>query len=270
MKLKIFATGLLAALAPVCGYADYNVQGGNYCSTNQAATQGMPHRCTSNSTYNATLFPYSGDQSTKHCKTTRKRTWYSFGKDASYPYGQCETITVTDCAECVTGYDIHTTTPKGGDIYFHETSNHTATSLSSCIQVQTCETTAAKNECNPVHGQNGQINSDCPNNDNAYTCNESTGNCHFTEYYTCRYDSSVSKNICTPITDYNQCMVGFYGDGNTCTKCPSPGTTVADETIPATAWSGAISAYDCYIPEGYTYNDNTGDLLFTADCGYDD
>ena len=79
---------------------------------------------------------------------------------------------------------------------------------------------------------------------------------------------NTSLPCCNRVSDYRgfenymlstcikkQCAVGTYGDGITCTTCPSPGTSS----------SGSTKQDDCYVTGG---SDVTGTFKYTSNCYY--
>ncbi len=82
------------------------------------------------------------------------------------------------------------------------------------------------------------------------------------------YDTTVS---CTCNSGYHSatnsiygceckknCAAGYYGDGTTCTKCPTPGTT--------TGYAQTIT--DCYVPQNTSVTDSSGTYNYSSNCKY--
>ena len=73
--------------------------------------------------------------------------------------------------------------------------------------------------------------------------------------------------IITPIIEYG-CAAGYYTTAATpsatmtCTRCPSSGGIYGTSEIGNTSITG------CYIPNGTSYNDGTGDVTLSSDCYY--
>lgn len=70
-------------------------------------------------------------------------------------------------------------------------------------------------------------------------------------YYTCDLGGQG------PITPIQTCPQGKYGDGTTCTSCPSPGTT---------GKMGGKTKSDCYIPAGAAFSDTLGSGTYASNC----
>lgn len=60
-----------------------------------------------------------------------------------------------------------------------------------------------------------------------------------------------------------QCKKGYYGSGQSCTRCPSSGGVYG-----TTAVAGATAITACYLPSGTAFNDTTGSGTYTDDCYY--
>lgn len=60
-----------------------------------------------------------------------------------------------------------------------------------------------------------------------------------------------------------QCKKGYYGSGQSCTRCPSSGGVYG-----TTAVAGAIAITACYLPSGTAFSDTTGSGTYTDDCYY--
>ena len=80
---------------------------------------------------------------------------------------------------------------------------------------------------------------------------------------------SINNYTCTmdPYIDYG-CAAGFYTTATTpnatmtCTRCPSSGGIYGTSEIGNTSITG------CYIPNGTSYNDGTGNVTLSGDCYY--
>ncbi|MDE6481910.1 MAG: hypothetical protein K2L25_03780 [Alphaproteobacteria bacterium] len=60
-----------------------------------------------------------------------------------------------------------------------------------------------------------------------------------------------------------QCKKGYYGSGQSCTRCPSSGGVYG-----TTALAGATAITACYLPSGTTFSDTTGSGTYTDACYY--
>lgn len=73
---------------------------------------------------------------------------------------------------------------------------------------------------------------------------------------------TVTDGTCIRANTNYRCASGYYGttsNGSSgCTKCPSPGTSQADATIPT----------QCYVPSDTPQSEDSGNYIFTQDCYY--
>lgn len=60
-----------------------------------------------------------------------------------------------------------------------------------------------------------------------------------------------------------QCKQGYYGSGQSCTRCPSSGGVYG-----TTALAGATAITKCYLPSGTAFSDTTGSGTYTDKCYY--
>ena len=82
---------------------------------------------------------------------------------------------------------------------------------------------------------------------------ETTGRERRTVTYT--WDSDGCSG--TPASTYEyRCAAGYYGNGTTCTACPSPGQSSA----------GSTSQTSCCVPTGVTTTDEYGTYKYTSPC----
>lgn len=257
MKLKIFAIGLLAGVAPVCSHA-VTLAGGYYCDTAESVLLQQGSLCKQTTNQTASLYTIGA---TDHCRTTRTRTVYAklyndlgIGSEWSVP---CYKVTVTDCATCKTNYAIQTQSLSALGV--------SGVDADECITAQTCSATE-NISCDPNLG-----GMECPSDNAYYECDDSTGVCKYTKIYVCQYNSTAKAHICTLDSpdNYKACLLGWYGDGSTCTKCQSPGTTLPAEGAPGVSHYNSTSVDTCFVPAGYTGSDTTGSYKI-IDNGFGD
>lgn len=78
------------------------------------------------------------------------------------------------------------------------------------------------------------------------------------QHYQIRCKKTVLKASC----EY-QCIQGYYGSGQSCTRCPSSGGVYG-----TTAAAGATTITECYLPSGTAFSDTTGSGTYTDKCYY--
>lgn len=60
-----------------------------------------------------------------------------------------------------------------------------------------------------------------------------------------------------------RCNQGYYGSGQSCTRCPSSGGVYG-----TTALAGATAITKCYLSSGTEFSDTTGSGTYTDKCYY--
>lgn len=93
----------------------------------------------------------------------------------------------------------------------------------------------------------------------APNCNEECECCYSSPTYSCKCNSGYhvvyKSDDCSCVKN---CSDGYYGNGATCTRCPTPGTT--------SGYTTQISG--CYIPANTPLMDSSGTYLYTSNCKY--
>ncbi|MBQ8293850.1 MAG: hypothetical protein IJX89_00490 [Alphaproteobacteria bacterium] len=140
----------------------------------------------------------------------------------------CGTATYTDCNTCASGYTRSTET-----ITISSTESYT---------IGTCTRTLS-----PIE----PITPTCPD-----LCPENT----WTDYGNTQ-QIRCNDELIIPACEY-QCRAGYYGDGTTCTRCPSSGG------VYGTSAAGSTAITSCYIPANSSMSDTTGTYTFTSNCYY--
>ena len=174
-------------------------------------------------------------------------SWWVFTK-----YGSGNTTySVGNCTSCPSGYKLVATGTS-----FEVTSG-------CAVPFYTCEKTSCTSD------------SSCTDSSKPY-CNTATGNC-----VACTTDShcgtttawtnypvnqsikqrrrvySCTNNTCSNSYEY-RCSANYYGNGTTCTACPSPGTSSA----------GTTSVSGCCIATNTTGSDSIGSYKYKTGCCY--
>lgn len=76
------------------------------------------------------------------------------------------------------------------------------------------------------------------------------------------YQIRCKKTVLKASCEY-QCKQGYYGSGQSCTRCPSSGGVYG-----TTALAGATAITECYLPSGTAFSDSTGSGTYTDKCYY--
>ena len=175
-----------------------------------------------------TEYDYSGSG----CSTKRERC--------------ADSIKLTDCTACKSGYSASTTT----------------TTISGCsISYTTCVYGGA------TPGTGCTDDSHCSSYTTAWQAAVTTG-------YQSRTYGKCSGGLCLSQTQV-RCAAGYYGFSASCTTSSCTGCSRCDEftgdgdssnAYYGTSAAGSIRAANCYVPAGEEFSDTTGTWSFTDDC----
>lgn len=92
------------------------------------------------------------------------------------------------------------------------------------------------------------------------TCPDECPNKTWTDVANKKYQVKCAYATC----EY-QCNKGYYGSGQSCTRCPSSSSSIVYGT---TAANGATAITECYLPSGTIFSDGTGSGTYAGDCYY--
>lgn len=145
----------------------------------------------------------------------------------------------TTCKQCSNGYKAQT------DTYTDLQCTNTVT-YTKCVVDPTAECTD---------------DSDC---DDVLETPDSTGRA------LARTGGYCSGGECAYQDEYYVCVAGYYGNGETCTKCPASadGATVTTffETTPTLSWTTDVRG--CFIAKDTTGTDTAGSFIYENKCSY--
>lgn len=146
----------------------------------------------------------------------------------------------TTCKQCLSGYKAETRTYT-----YSQTCTNSETYI-VCVVDPNAECTD---------------DSDCPD---VLEAPDSTGRA------LARMGGYCSGGECAYQDEYYGCVAGYYGSGDTCTKCPASadGATVTTffETTPTLSWTTDVRG--CFIAKDTTGTDTAGSFIYENKCSY--